>query len=310
MVRLISMVQIVLVFTQQDLNFTADRDINLTAGQDINLVSNKIRTSSHDSTSMITGTQFSLNSGKDININTNEDLILYANQNGMMIAVEKQNIHRRIQSLGSTTGIGIEGHNEVKITTDGNYHMKALGNSFINTEGEIHQTSALKTTMKSGNTMDLKSVANMKLQSDNQLSMRSGTDMLIYSMGNNIDIPNIISLEPRSQQRQLYPILYCRSHPLEIALKASSCNSNTNLGLSMNIMIPKVYTRFNKSRCRLALKLTPSVHPIHPNRTAGGMVVGSGNQPNAYNSSGAPEGSARFDPIAAANIPSIPNPKK
>ena len=47
--------------------------------------------------------------------------------------------------------------------------------------------------MKSGNTMDLKSVANMKLQSDNQLSMRSGTDMLIYSMGNNIDIQNIIS---------------------------------------------------------------------------------------------------------------------
>ena len=27
--------------------------------------------------------------------------------------------------------------------------MKALGNSFINTEGEIHQTSALKTTMNS-----------------------------------------------------------------------------------------------------------------------------------------------------------------
>ena len=107
---------------QQDLNFTADRDINLTAGQDINLVSNKIRTSSHDSTSMITGTQFSLNSGKDININTNEDLILYANQNGMMIAVEKQNISSGDSiSLGSTTGIGIEGHNEVKITTDGNY---------------------------------------------------------------------------------------------------------------------------------------------------------------------------------------------
>ena len=72
---------------------------------------------------MITGTQFSLNSGKDININTNEDLILYANQNGMMIAVEKQNISSGDQlSLGSTTGIGIEGHNEVKITTDGNYH--------------------------------------------------------------------------------------------------------------------------------------------------------------------------------------------
>ena len=77
-----------------------------------------LRTS--DSTSMITGTQFSLNS-EDININTNEDLILYATQNGMMIAVEKQNIHRWTQLLGSTTGIGIEGHNEVKITTDGNY---------------------------------------------------------------------------------------------------------------------------------------------------------------------------------------------
>ena len=65
----------------------------------------------------------------------------------MMITVEKQNISSGDQlSLGSTTGIGIEGHNEVKITTDGNYHMKALGNSFISTEGEIHQTSKLKTT--------------------------------------------------------------------------------------------------------------------------------------------------------------------
>ena len=89
--------------------------------------------------------------------------------------------------------------------------MKALGNSFINTEGEIHQTSALKTTMKSGNTMDLKSVANMKLQSDNQLSMRSGTDMLIYSMGNNIDIQNIIPLEPADPTAAVIPNFYCRS---------------------------------------------------------------------------------------------------
>jgi len=300
------------VHSQQDLNFTADRDINLTAGQDINLVSNKIRTSSHDSTSMITGTQFSLNSGKDINLNTNEDLILYANQNGMMIAVEKQNISSGDQlSLGSTTGIGIEGHNEVKITTDGNYHMKALGNSFISTEGEIHQTSKLKTTIKSNNTLDIKSVANMKLQTDNQLSMRSGTDMLIYSLGNNIDIQNIIPLEPADPTAAVIPPapFIVDPTPPEIALKASRVPQHEPW-FEHEHYDPQKYT---PDLTRAGVDLPETYPPSTPdtfNRTAGGMVVGSGNQPNAYNSSGAPEGSARFDPIAAANIPPDPEPVK
>ena len=133
------------VHPEQDLNFTADRDINPIAGQDVNVVANKIRTSPHDSTSMITGTQFSLNSGKDINMNSNEDVVIYANQNGMLIAVEKQNISRRLQPLGSTAGIGIEGLNEVKITTDGDYSMKALGNSFTkHSRRNTLQTSTLK----------------------------------------------------------------------------------------------------------------------------------------------------------------------
>ena len=300
------------VHSQQDLNFTADRDINLNAGQDVNIVANKIRTSSHDSTNMITGTQFSLNSGKDININTNEDLILYANQNGMMIAVEKQNISSGDQlSLGSTTGIGIEGHNEVKITTDGDYHMKALGNSFISTGGEIHQTSALKTTIKSGNTMDLKSVANMKLQSDNQFSIRSGTDMLIYSLGNNINIQEIIPIEPVDPTAAVIPPapFIVDPTPPEIALKASRVPQHEPW-FEHEHYDPLKYT---PDQTRAGVDPPETYPPSTPdtfNRTPGGTVIGSGNQPNAFNTSGAPEGSQRFDPISAANIPPDPEAVK
>ena len=300
------------VHSQQDLNFTADRDINLTAGQDVNVVANKIRTSSHDSTSMITGTQFSLNSGKDINMNSAEDVVIYANQNGMLIAVEKQNISSGDQlSLGSTAGIGIEGHNEVKITTDGDYHMKALGNSFISTEGEIHQTSTLKTIMKSGNTMDFKSVANMKLQTDNQLSMRSGTDMLIYSLGNNIDIQNIIPVDPADPTAAIIPPapFVVDPTPPEIALKASRVPQHEPW-FEHEHYDPLKYT---PDQTRAGVDPPETYPPTTPdtfNRTPGGYVIESGNQPNAFNTSGEPEGSLRFDPIAAANIPADPEPVK
>ena len=300
------------VHSQQDLNFTADRDINLTAGQDINAVANKIRTSSHDSTSMITGTQFSLNSGKDININTNEDLILYANQNGMMVAVEKQNISSGDQlSLGSTTGIGIEGHNEVKITTDGDYHMKALGSSYINTGAEIHQTSKLKTTIKSGNTLDIKSVANLKIRTDNQLSTHAGTNMLMYSDGNDIDIQQIVPLVPDDPRAAVIPPapFIVDPTPPEIALKASRVPQHEPW-FEHEHYDPLKYT---PDLTRAGVDPPETYPPSTPdtfNRTPGGYVIGSGSQPNAYNTSGAPEGSARFDPIAAATIQPDPEPVK
>ena len=168
--------------------------------------------------------------------------------------------------------------------------MKALGNSFINTEGEIHSNKCFKNNNEIGNTMDLKSVANMKLQSDNQLSMRSGTDMLIYSMGNNIDIQNIIPLEPADPTAAVIPPapFIVDPTPPEIALKASRVPQHEPW-FEHEHYDPKKYTP-DLTRAGVDLPETyPSVHLIHPNRTAGGMVVGSGNQPNAYNSSGAPK---------------------
>ena len=292
------------VHSQQDLNFTADRDINLNAGQDVNIVANKIRTSSHDSTSMITGTQFSLNSGKDININTNEDLILYANQNGMMVAVEKQNISSGDQlSLGSTTGIGIEGHNEVKITTDGNYHMKALGSSYISAGAEIHQTSTLKTTMQSGNVLDLKAVGNLRIRTDAEGGLATGGALKIYSEGNNIDIQGTAPIAPTAPTEAVIPPapFIVDPTPPEIALKASRVPQHEPW-FEHEHYDPLKYT---PDLTRAGVDPPETYPPSTPdtfNRTPSGTVVGSGNQPNAYNSSGAPEGSARFDPIAAATI--------
>ena len=300
------------IHSQQDLNFTADRDINFNAGQDVNMVANKIRTSSHDSTNMITGTQFSLNSGKDININTNEDLILYANQNGMMIAVEKQNISSGDQmSIGSTTGIGIEGHNEVKITTDGNYHMKALGNSFISTGGEIHQTSKLKTTIKAGNIMDIKSVGNMSLRSDATQNIHAGASQIIYSDGQSIDIQGAVPSIPTDPTAAVIPPapFIVDPTPPEIALKASRVPQHEPW-FEHEHYDPLKYT---PDLTRAGVDPPETYPPSTPdtfNRTPGGYVVASGSQPNAFNSSGSPEGSLRFDPIAAANIPPDPEAVK
>jgi|TARA_B110000261_G_scaffold54640_1_gene64419 predicted chitinase/uncharacterized protein (DUF2345 family) len=300
------------VHSQEDLNFTADRDINLTAGQDVNVVANKIRTSSHDSTSVIAGTQYSLNAGKDVNVNSGEDLVMYANGNGMLIAVEKQNISAGAQlSLGSTGGIGIEGHNEVKITTDGDYHMKALGSSYTSTGAEIHQTSALKTVIQSGNVLDLKAVGNLRIRTDAAGGLVTGGALAIYSEGNSIDIQGTAPSNPGTPTEAVIPPapFIVDPTPPEIALKSARVPQHEPW-FEHEHYDPLKYT---PDLTRAGVDPPETYPPSTPdtfNRTPGGVVVGGGNQPNAYNSSGAPEGNQRFDPIAGANIPPDPEPVK
>ena len=253
-----------------------------------------------------------MNSGKDININTNEDLILYANQNGMMVAVEKQNISSGDQlSLGSTTGIGIEGHNEVKITTDGNYHMKALGSSYTSADAEIHQTSKLKTTIKAGNIMDLKSVGNMSLRSDATQNIHAGASQIIYSDGQSIDIQGAVPTIPTDPTAAVIPPapFIVDPTPPEIALKASRVPQHEPW-FEHEHYDPLKYT---PDLTRAGVDPPETYPPSTPdtfNRTPGGYVVASGSQPNAFNTSGSPEGSLRFDPIAAATIQPDPEPVK
>ena len=117
------------VHTQEDINFTADNDVNITAGSNLNIVANKIKTSSIDSTNMISGTQWSVNSGQDSSINSNANLVLYAQNNGSIVAGAQQSVMSNENlALGSATGVGIEGCAYVKVTTDGDYDLKTLGN--------------------------------------------------------------------------------------------------------------------------------------------------------------------------------------
>ena len=37
---------VLVTYTQEDINFTADNDVNITAGENLNIVANKIKTSS------------------------------------------------------------------------------------------------------------------------------------------------------------------------------------------------------------------------------------------------------------------------
>ena len=159
--------------------------------------------------------------------------------------------------------------------------------------------------------MDIQSVANMKLRSDAQWSAHAGANMLIYSDGQDIDIQDIVPVVPGDPMPAIIPPApyVVDPTPPEIALKASRVPQHEPW-FEHEHYDPKKYT---PDLTRAGVDPPETYPPSTPdtfNRTPGGYVIESGNQPNAFNSSGVPEESLRFDPIAAANIPADPEPVK
>tara|TARA_B100002019_G_scaffold225055_1_gene198044 strand:+ start:10289 stop:12877 length:2589 start_codon:yes stop_codon:yes gene_type:complete len=297
------------IHTQEDINFTADNDVNITAGSNLNIVANKIKTSSIDSTNMISGTQWSVNSGQDSSINSNANLVLYAQNNGSIVAGAQQSVMSNENlALGSATGVGIEGCAYVKVTTDGDYDLKTLGNIKILAEGNYDQKSELATRIESANILHAKAVGDLKLRSDANVSNHAGGSLYLYSDGSNIDIQNIIPSTPQSPQEATIPPapVVVDPTPPEQALTTSRIPSQEPWFEHENYD-PVKYSSDNIRAGNTQPETYPPSTPDTFNRGPGGVVRTPGSQPNSYNDTGkVGEGSARFDPTGASDIPEDP----
>ena len=297
------------VHTQEDINFTADNDVNITAGSNLNIVANKIKTSSIDSTNMISGTQWSVNSGQDSSINSNANLVLYAQNNGSIVAGAQQSVMSNENlALGSATGVGIEGCAYVKVTTDGDYDLKTLGNIKILAEGNYDQKSELATRIESANILHAKSTGVMTLRTDATQNLHAGGTMVIYSDGQSIDIQGAVPPSPQSPAEATIPPapVVVDPTPPEQALTTSRVPAQEPWFEHENYD-PVKYSSDNIRAGNTQPETYPPSTPDTFNRGPGGVVRTPGSQPNSYNNTGTVgEGSARFDPTGASDIPEDP----
>ena len=297
------------VHSGADLNFTADRDFNITAGENVNIVANKIKTSSIESTNMVAGSTWSVNSGKDSSINSNANLVLYAQANGSIVAAEEQSVMSGANlALGSATSVGIEGCDSVRVTTDGDYDLKTLGNIKILAEAEISQKSLLATKIESANIFDVKSVGNMTLRTDATQNLHAGSNMVIYSDGNSIDIQGSAPGAPQAPAEATIPAppVVVDPTPPERALQTSRVPMQEPWFEHENLD-PEKYSTENIRAGNTQPETYPPSTPDTFNRGPGGMVTQPGSQPNSFNDSGTVgAGSQGFNPVGAANIPADP----
>lgn len=277
------------IHSQQDLNFTADRDINLSAGEEINLVGDKIKTSSIDSTSMISGTQWSVNSAQNLSLNSNAELVAYAQSNLSIVSnAEASFISTANLALGSTTSVGIEGCDSVRITSDGDIESKALGNTNIESIQETSLKSGLATKVQAGEVIGLKAVGNLIMKSDAEIDIQ-GAEPPAPTAATIPAAPVIV--DPTPPERALGTSRRPQHEPWfehENFDPIKYGPENTRAGNSQ----PETYP--------------PSI-PDTFVRGPAGTVTESGSQPTSYNSSGdIGEGSQGFNPVGAADIPPDP----
>ena len=276
------------VHSQQDLNFTADRDINLSAGQDVNVVANKIRQSSFDSTNLISGTTYSVNASKDISLNTSSNMVTFSEGNTMMASQgEGSFISTGNMAIGSATTLGIESCASIKVSTDGTIDIKALG--------DIKQESDTNFNIKAGEEMRFSSGESFNIK---------GTGIVYVKSDASIDIQNIEPTLPDSATIPAAPYVVDPTPP-EQALNTSRRPQHEPWFEHEN-MDPEKYSPENTRAGNQQGETYPPSTPDTFKRGPAGTVVESGSLPNSYNSSGSPEGSAKFDPTAAADIPPDP----
>lgn len=163
------------VHSENDINFTADRDINLTAMENMNISAGKdIAIDAGASYGVSAQNEISLNAGANVSLTGQDGIALYGNtkvsitSKGTLDVLGQQHL-----SIGSSESIGIEACSFVKVSTDGDYHMKALGNSYNQVDGQAHFNSALQTYITSANTLELYSTGATKLYSQALMSLQA-----------------------------------------------------------------------------------------------------------------------------------------
>ena len=174
------------IHSENDLNFTADRDINLTANENMNISAGKdIAIDAGGSIGASAQQEVAVNAGANISLTGQDGIGLYGNDNisltskGAMNVISQQHL-----AIGSAESVGIEGCEFVKITTDGDYHMKALGNSYHQVDGQAHFSSALQTYITAANTLELYSTeAAVKITAGATLGIKSTGALTVDSGG-------------------------------------------------------------------------------------------------------------------------------
>lgn len=185
------------VHSENDLNFTADRDINLTANENLNISAGKdIAIDAGNQIGASAQTEIAFNAGENVSITGQDGIAMYGNDNvtvtskGSLSMISQQHM-----ALGSAESVGIEGCEFVKIATDGDYHMKALGNSYHNVDLQSHFNSGLNTYITAANTLELYSTeaavkitagATLGIKSTGALTVDSGALLSLQSNSANI----------------------------------------------------------------------------------------------------------------------------
>jgi len=162
------------VHSAQDLNFTADRDINFTAIRDMNTVVGRNHSeSAGDQRNVKTGTHTSFSAGTSFNANAQSTLSLYSEQSTTLISQDQMTLQSsKDLFLGTTSNMNIDACAGLKITTDGDGHVKAVGNLIVNSDAAI----------------DVKSATNTKLSSGEQTDIHAGTAALVTAAGGGLDL--------------------------------------------------------------------------------------------------------------------------
>jgi len=185
------------VHSENDINFTADRDINLTAMENMNISAGKeLAIDAGGSYGVSAQNEISLNAGANVSLTGQDGIALYGNtkvsitSKGTLDVLGQQHL-----AIGSSESIGIEACSFVKVSTDGDYHMKALGNSYNQVDGQAHFNSALQTYITAANTLELYSTeaavkitagATLGIKSTGALTVDSGDLLSLQSNSANI----------------------------------------------------------------------------------------------------------------------------
>jgi len=295
------------VHSANDLNFTAARDINLTASEDFNLVAKQVRVNSKLNTNFVTGEVFAVSAGKDISLNTAEDFIAFASGDLSTASTGQTSILAGDHlAVGSTTSVGIEGCGFVRVTTDGDYDLKALGPIKIETQADLSQISALQTKVQSGNALSLKAVGSFLVNTEATLGMKSSANTIIKSDAN-VDIQGAeppATLSPANAIIPPAPKVIDASPP-ELA-RATTRVPQHEPWFEHEHLNPSEYT---PEKTRAGGQSGETYAPTTPdtfNRGPGGAITQPGANPGYYNSSGTTESSAGYSAVGPANIPPDP----
>jgi len=166
------------IHSENDLNFVADRDINLTAYEDMNIIVGKeLRMDAGDQVGLTSGAKIAANAEEGISLSAGTFLAGYAPDNVSFISQNTADfLAESTVNIGSAGGeVAIEGCQYVKIATDGDFHTKALGTIFMQSdEAGINMLAKLSAKITAENTVEIKSTdAAMKLYSKSIMSLKA-----------------------------------------------------------------------------------------------------------------------------------------